>query len=90
MVTSKVSGMSTITRSSTPRHAMRRPEPGTTIPPATCSVSTGQKNEMSVSVFEVMMEEIYPDGSRPGYEAGWPQQVKGQQGKRSLRHHPNL
>ena len=44
VVTSKVSGMSTITRSSTPRHVMRRPDIGTTIPPATCSVSTGQKN----------------------------------------------
>lgn len=40
MVTSRVSGMSTMTKSSTPRQAMRRPEPGTTIPPATCSVRT--------------------------------------------------
>lgn len=32
--------MSTMTRSSTPKQAMRRPDPGTTMPPATCSVRT--------------------------------------------------
>ena len=37
-----------------------------------------------------MMEPIYPDVSHLGYEAGWPQQVKGQQGKRSLQRRPNL
>ena len=41
VVTSNVSGMSTITRSSTPKQAINLPEPGTTMPPATCSVSTG-------------------------------------------------
>ena len=47
---------------------------------------------MTVSVFEVInkMEATYQDASRLGYEAGWPRQVKGRQGKRSLRRHPNL
>lgn len=66
MVTSKVSGMSTITRSSTPRHVMRRPEPGTTIPPATCSVSTDQ-----VLVFVVInMMEALPRCESPRIR-GW-------------------
>ena len=40
VVTRRVSGMSTTIRSSTPSKETRRPDPGTTIPPATCSVKT--------------------------------------------------
>lgn len=40
--------MSTMTRSSTPKQAMRRPDPGTTMPPATCSVRT--KREVSSNI----------------------------------------
>ena len=47
VVTSRVSGISTITRSSTPRHATSRPEPGTTMPPATCSVRTIRAHELA-------------------------------------------
>ena len=70
MVTSKVSGMSTITRSSTPKHVMRRPDPGTTIPPATCSVSTGQK------YISIRIRSYQHDGSNlPKWESprirGW-------------------
>src|ERR1700722_7467059 len=36
-----------MTRSSTPKQAMSRPEPGTTMPPATCSVNTVQSKELS-------------------------------------------
>ena len=42
VVTSSVSGMSMMTRSSTPKQAISLPEPGATMPPATCSVSTGK------------------------------------------------
>src|SRR5580698_606116 len=47
VVTSSVSGISTMTRSSTPKAATSRPEPGTTMPPATCSVSTVGLRELS-------------------------------------------
>jgi len=40
VVTIKVSGMSTTMMSSTPNKVTRRPDPGTMIPPATCSVRT--------------------------------------------------
>ena len=46
VVTIRVSGMSTTIMSSTPNKATRRPDPGTMIPPATCSVRTvGSKNQ---------------------------------------------
>lgn len=41
VVTMSASGASTMTMSSTPRQVMRRPETGTTIPPAVCSETTG-------------------------------------------------
>jgi hypothetical protein len=57
-----VSGMSTMTKSSTPRHAMRRPELGTIIPPAVDSVIT-DKHTSSAEYVQVEHPYIPKFGS---------------------------
>jgi hypothetical protein len=92
VVTSSVSGMSTITRSSTPRQATSRPEPGTTIPPATCSVSTTGvlSANLSHGFFYNKKRNTCRDCCFRGRVVDWIQQVIDPQEKRSHRRHPNL
>ena len=90
VVTSSVSGISTMTRSSTPKAATSRPEPGTTMPPATCSVSTVGSRELSSSDTTGIKQRTYLVRCHQEYAADLLQLAEVRQGMKSPQHHPNL
>jgi hypothetical protein len=64
--------MSTITRSSTPRQAIRRPDPGTTMPPATCSVTTEKSlSEIIIIIIKVFRTKVVITQNAGLVSLGW-------------------
>jgi hypothetical protein len=90
VVTMRASGRSTMTRSSTPRQATRRPDPGTTMPPKACSETTVYTELAFLPLFSVANGLTYQARGRQEHEESWTRQVAFRRARKSHRHRPNL